>query len=101
MTKLDGDARGGAALSIRKLTGKPIKYICTGEKVDAIEQFYPQRMADRILGMGDVVSLIEKASTTVDEEEAMKTMERMMSSSYNLDDLYSQFEQMKKISSSR
>ena len=99
MTKLDGDARGGAALSIRKLTGKPIKYICTGEKVDAIEQFYPQRMADRILGMGDVVSLIEKASVAVDEEEAAKTMERMMSSSYNLDDLYSQFEQMKKMGS--
>ena len=99
MTKLDGDARGGAALSIRKLTGRPIKYICTGEKVDAIEQFYPQRMADRILGMGDVVSLIEKASVAVDEEEAAKTMERMMSSSYNLDDLYSQFEQMKKMGS--
>ena len=99
MTKLDGDARGGAALSIRKLTNKPIKYICTGEKVDAIERFYPQRMADRILGMGDVVSLIEKAQQNIDEEEARKTMERMMSSSYTLDDLYSQFEQMKKMGS--
>ncbi|MBR3142818.1 MAG: signal recognition particle protein, partial [Clostridiales bacterium] len=76
MTKLDGDARGGAALSIRKLTNKPIKYICTGEKVEAIEKFYPQRMADRILGMGDVVSLIEKAQQNIDEEEAMKAMER-------------------------
>ena len=99
MTKLDGDARGGAALSIRKLTGKPIKYICTGEKVDAIEQFHPQRMADRILGMGDVVSLIEKAQSNIDEEEAIKSMERMMSSGYNLDDLYSQFQQMKKMGS--
>lgn len=99
MTKLDGDARGGAALSIRKLTGKPIKYICVGEKVDAIEQFYPQRMADRILGMGDVISLIEKASVNVDEEEARKAMERMMSSGYNLDDLYSQFAQMRKLGS--
>jgi signal recognition particle subunit SRP54 len=99
MTKMDGDARGGAALSIIKLTGKPIKYICTGEKVDAIEQFHPQRMADRILGMGDVISLIEKAQTTIDEEEAIKSMERMMSSGYNLDDLYSQFQQMKKMGS--
>ena len=99
MTKLDGNARGGAALSIRKLTNKPIKYICTGEKVDAIERFYPQRMADRILGMGDVVSLIEKAQQNIDEEEARKAMERMMSSSFTLDDLYSQFEQMKKMGS--
>lgn len=99
MTKLDGDARGGAALSIRKLTNKPIKYICTGEKVEAIERFYPQRMADRILGMGDVVSLIEKAQQSIDEEEARKTMERMMGSNYNLDDLYDQFAQMKKMGS--
>jgi signal recognition particle subunit SRP54 len=99
MTKLDGDARGGAALSIRKLTNKPIKYICTGEKVDAIEKFYPQRMADRILGMGDVVSLIEKAQANIDEEEARKAMERMMGNNFNLDDLYSQFEQMKKMGS--
>ena len=95
MTKLDGDA----ALSIRKLTNKPIKYICTGEKVEAIERFYPQRMADRILGMGDVVSLIEKAQQSIDEEEARKTMERMMGSNYNLDDLYDQFAQMKKMGS--
>jgi signal recognition particle subunit SRP54 len=99
MTKLDGDARGGSALSIRKLTGKPIKYICTGEKVDAIEQFHAQRMADRILGMGDVISLLEKAQTNIDEEEPIKSMERMMSSGYNLDDLYTQFAQMKKMGS--
>ena len=99
MTKLDGDARGGAALSIRKLTDKPIKYICVGEKVDAIETFYPQRMADRILGMGDVISLIERASINVDEEEAKKQLGRMMNNEYDLNDLYSQFEQMKKMGS--
>ena len=99
MTKLDGDARGGAALSIRKLTGKPIKYICVGEKVDNIEKFYPQRMADRILGMGDVVSLIEKASQNIDEEAALKSMENMLNNKFTLDDLYSQFEQIKKMGS--
>ena len=99
MTKLDGDARGGAALSIRKITGKPIKYICVGEKTDAIEQFYPNRMADRILGMGDMLTLIEKASTTLDEEAAAKSVEKMMSNQYDLDDLLSQFEQMKNMGS--
>ena len=99
MTKMDGDARGGAALSIRKMTGKPIKYICVGEKVDAIEKFYPSRMADRILGMGDVMSLLEKASQTIDEDEAKKTMEKMMSNQFTLEDLLSQFEQMKKMGS--
>ena len=99
MTKLDGDARGGAALSIRKITGKPIKYICVGEKTDAIETFYPNRMADRILGMGDVLTLIEKASTSLDEDAAAKSVERMMSNQYNLDDLLNQFEQMKNMGS--
>lgn len=99
MTKLDGDARGGAALSIRKMTGKPIKYICVGEKIDKIEVFHPGRMADRILGMGDVMSLIEKASQTIDEEEAQKSLEKMMSNKYDLNDLLSQFEQMKKMGS--
>lgn len=99
MTKLDGDARGGAALSIRKMTDKPIKYICVGEKIDAIEPFHPDRMADRILGMGDVLSLIEKAQASMDQEEAMKSVERMLSNSFNLDDLLSQFEQMKKMGS--
>lgn len=99
MTKLDGDARGGAALSIRKMTGKPIKYICVGEKVENIEEFYPNRMADRILGMGDVLSLIEKAQQTIDEEEAAKSVERMLSSNFNMDDLLSQFEQIKKMGS--
>ena len=99
MTKLDGDARGGAALSIRKMTGKPIKYICVGEKIENIEEFYPDRMADRILGMGDVLSLIEKAQQTIDEEEAQKSVERMLSSTFNMDDLLSQFEQLKKMGS--
>lgn len=99
MTKLDGDARGGAALSIRKMTGKPIKYICVGEKVENIEEFYPNRMADRILGMGDVLSLIEKAQQNIDEEEAAKSVERMLSNSFNMDDLLSQFEQIKKMGS--
>ena len=99
MTKLDGDARGGAALSIRKMTGKPIKYICTGEKIDKIEVFHPDRMADRILGMGDVMSLIEKASASIDQEEAAKSLEKMMSNKYDFDDLLSQFEQMKKMGS--
>lgn len=99
MTKLDGDARGGAALSIRKMTGKPIKYICVGEKVDKIEVFHPNRMADRILGMGDVMSLIEKASANIDEEEAAKSLEKMMTNKFDLNDLLSQFEQMKKMGS--
>ena len=99
MTKLDGDARGGAALSIRKMTGKPIKYICVGEKIEAIEQFYPNRMADRILGMGDVMSLLEKAQQNIDEEAAKKSMEKLMSNQFTLDDLLSQFEQMQKMGS--
>ncbi len=99
MTKLDGDARGGAALSIRKMTGKPIKYICVGEKIDKIEVFHPGRMADRILGMGDVMSLIEKASQTIDEEEAQKSLEKMLNNKFDLNDLLSQFEQMKKMGS--
>jgi len=99
MTKLDGDARGGAALSIRKMTGKPIKYICVGEKIDKIEVFHPDRMADRILGMGDVMSLIEKASANIDQEEAAKSLEKMMSNKFDLNDLLAQFEQMKKMGS--
>ncbi|MCR5617461.1 MAG: signal recognition particle protein [Clostridiales bacterium] len=99
MTKLDGDARGGAALSIRKMTGKPIKYICVGEKIDNIEVFHPSRMADRILGMGDVMSLIEKAQQNIDEDKAMRQVERMMSNDYNLNDLLDQFEQIKNMGS--
>ena len=81
------------------MTGKPIKYICVGEKIDKIEVFHPGRMADRILGMGDVMSLIEKASQTIDEEEAQKSLEKMLNNKFDLNDLLSQFEQMKKMGS--
>ncbi|NLO63227.1 MAG: signal recognition particle protein [Clostridiaceae bacterium] len=99
MTKLDGDARGGAALSIRQVTGKPIKMICVGEKIEDIEDYHPDRMANRILGMGDVLSLIEKAQTQFDEDQAKKTMDRLLKNTFNLEDMLSQFEQIKKMGS--
>ena len=99
MTKLDGDARGGAALSIYKMTQKPIKYIATGEKVDALEPFHPDRMASRILGMGDVLSLIEKAGRELDEEKAVKSLERLKSNTFTLDDMLEQFEEVQKLGS--
>jgi signal recognition particle subunit SRP54 len=99
MTKLDGDARGGAALSIRQITGKPIKMICVGEKVEDIEEYFPDRMASRILGMGDVLSLIEKAQQNFDETAAKATMNRIMKNTFDLDDMLSQFEQIKKMGS--
>ena len=99
MTKMDGDTRGGAALSIRRITGKPIKYIATGEKIDALEEFHPDRMASRILGMGDVLTLIEKASAAVDEKEALEAYERMRKNRFTLDDMLQQFEQMDKMGS--
>ncbi|HHT24132.1 MAG TPA: signal recognition particle protein [Clostridiaceae bacterium] len=97
MTKLDGDARGGAALSIRHMTGKPIKMIATGEKLDALEEFHPERMASRILGMGDVLTLIEKASAAIDEKKAQEAYERMRKNQFTLDDMLEQFEQMNKM----
>lgn len=97
MTKLDGDARGGAALSIRHITGKPIKMIATGEKLDALEEFHPERMASRILGMGDVLTLIEKASAAVDEKKAQEAYDRMRKNQFTLDDMLDQFEQMNKM----
>ena len=99
MTKLDGDARGGAALSIRQMTGKPIKLICVGEKVEDIEEYHPDRMANRILGMGDVVSLIEKAQQNLDEELANKTLDRLMNNTFDLEDMLAQFEQVQKMGS--
>ncbi len=99
LTKLDGDARGGAALSLRTITGKPIKYICTGEKMDQIEEFHPDRMASRMLGMGDVVSLVEKAQKAVDEEEAARMAEKMAKAEFTLDDFLSQIQQIKKMGS--
>lgn len=99
MTKLDGDARGGAALSIYQMTQKPIKFICTGEKVEAIESFQPARMASRILGMGDVLSLIEKVSRQVDQEQIEKTVNSMMQNRFTLEDMLAQMEQVKKMGS--
>ncbi|EHW9789479.1 signal recognition particle protein [Listeria innocua] len=97
LTKLDGDTRGGAALSIRSVTGKPIKFVATGEKMEAIETFHPDRMASRILGMGDVLSLIEKAQTDVDAEK-MKAMEqKMKDNSMTLDDFLDQLQQVKQM----
>ncbi|MBC1482305.1 signal recognition particle protein [Listeria sp. FSL L7-1485] len=97
LTKLDGDTRGGAALSIRSVTGKPIKFIATGEKMEALETFHPDRMASRILGMGDVLSLIEKAQTDVDTEK-MKAMEqKMKDNSMTLDDFLDQLQQVKQM----
>jgi signal recognition particle subunit SRP54 len=95
LTRIDGDGRGGAALSMRAVTGKPIKLIGTGEKLDAIEDFYPQRIADRILGMGDIVSLVEKAATTIDVEKATRAAERMRKGTFDLSDLREQLGQMK------
>ncbi|HND76422.1 MAG TPA: signal recognition particle protein [bacterium] len=99
LTKLDGDARGGAALSIRRITGKPIKFIGTGEKMDALEEFYPDRMASRILGMGDIVSLVEKAQETIDQEQAQKMHEKMMKNEFTLADFSTQLGQIKKLGS--
>ncbi len=99
MTKLDGDARGGAALSIVRMTGKPIKLACTGEKVEDIEEFYPDRMASRILGMGDVLTLIEKATDALDEKRARQTMDRILKDQFTMDDMLSQFEEVRKMGS--
>lgn len=94
LTRMDGDARGGAALSMRAVTGKPIKFAGTGEKIDAIEPFHPGRVASRILGMGDVVSLVEKAAQVVEKEDAEKLAERMMKGQFDMNDLRTQLRQM-------
>jgi signal recognition particle subunit SRP54 len=94
LTRVDGDGRGGAALSMRAVTGKPIKLIGTGERLDAIEDFHPARIADRILGMGDIVSLVEKAATTIDAEKAARVAERMRKGAFDLADLREQLVQM-------
>ena len=95
LTKLDGDTRGGAALSVRQVTGKPIKFIGIGEKLDAIEPFHPDRMASRILGMGDVLSLIEKAEQAFDEKKALELERKIRESTFTLDDFLDQFSQIK------
>ena len=94
LTRIDGDGRGGAALSMRAVTGKPIKLIGTGEKLDAIEDFYPARIADRILGMGDIVSLVEKAASTIDAEQAARVTAKMRKGTFDLSDLREQIAQM-------
>ena len=97
LTKLDGDARGGAALSVRSVTNKPIKYIGMGEKMEDLEPFYPDRMASRILGMGDVLSLIDKVQSNIDEQEAMEMAKKMRSNDFTLEDFLSQMQQIKKM----
>src|SRR4051812_1089891 len=97
LTRMDGDARGGAALSMRAVTGKPIKLVGTGEKVDALEEFHPSRVANRILGMGDIVSLVERAAENIDQEQALRTAERMRKGKFDLNDLRDQLAQMDKI----
>lgn len=97
LTKLDGDTRGGAALSVKSVTGKPIKFIGTGEKIDDLEEFYPDRMASRILGMGDVLSLIERVETQIDEKEALEAAKKLEENRFDLNDLLAQFKQIKKM----
>ena len=97
LTKLDGDTRGGAALSIRTVVNKPIKYVGTGEKLEALDAFHPERMADRILGMGDIVSLVEKAQEQFDAEEARKLQKKISRNQFNFNDFLSQIQQIKKM----
>lgn len=101
LTKLDGDTRGGAALTVLAITGKPIKFAGIGEKPDDLEPFYPQRMADRILGMGDVLTLIEKAKATIDEKEAEQSLKKLQENKFDLNDLYMQFVQIEKMGNVR
>ncbi|HLP05579.1 MAG TPA: signal recognition particle protein [Paludibacter sp.] len=97
LTKLDGDTRGGAALSIRSVVNKPIKFVGTGEKMDALDVFHPERMADRILGMGDIVSLVERAQEQYDEEEARRLQKKIAKNQFDFDDFLSQIQQIKKM----
>jgi signal recognition particle subunit SRP54 len=99
LTKLDGDTRGGAALSIREVSGIPIKFASSGEKMDTFEAFHPERMASRILGMGDVLTLIERAEEAIDEDEAMSMMEKLANDTFNYNDLLKQFKMMKRMGS--
>ena len=97
LSKMEGDARGGAALSIKAVTGKPIKFIGVGETVDALEPFYPERMASQILGMGDVLTLIEKAQSEFDQKDALALQKKLKKNEFNLDDFQKQLKQMKKL----
>ncbi len=97
LTRMDGDGRGGAALSMRAVTGKPIKLAGTGEKIDALEEFHPGRVANRILGMGDIVSLVEKAAATIDQDKAQAMAQRLAKGNFDLSDLREQLLQMEKM----
>jgi signal recognition particle subunit SRP54 len=97
LTRMDGDARGGAALSMRAVTGKPIKFAGTGEKLDALEAFHPQRVAGRILGMGDVVSLVERAAETIQQEDAEKMAAKLARGQFDMNDLKAQLQQMRRM----
>jgi len=97
LTKLDGDTRGGAALSIKSIVNKPIKFVGTGEKIEALDVFHPERMADRILGMGDIVSLVERAEEQYDVEEARKLQKKIAKNQFSFDDFLSQIQQIKKM----
>lgn len=99
LTKMDGDAKGGAALSIKYTTGKPIKFICTGEKIDCIEPFFPDRLASRILGMGDMITLIEKAESAFTEKQAVEMQKKIMKNEFTLEDFKSYLQQMKSMGS--
>ena len=99
LSKFDSDARGGAALSLKTITGKPIKFIGTGEKLNDLEPFFPERIANRILGMGDVVSLVEKAQKTIDAEEAKKLEDKMVKATFTLEDYLEQFQRVRKMGS--
>ncbi len=99
LTKMEGDARGGAALSIRSITGKPVKFIGTGEALDRLEEFHPERMASRILGMGDIVSLVERAQETIDRAEAEKLQKKLLEATFTLDDFMRQLQQVEKLGS--
>jgi signal recognition particle subunit SRP54 len=97
LTKLDGDTRGGAAISIRAVVNKPLKFTSSGEKMEALDVFHPERMADRILGMGDIVSLVEKAQEQFDEEEARKLQRKLAKNQFTFDDFFKQIQQIKKM----
>jgi signal recognition particle subunit SRP54 len=97
LTKVDGDARGGAALSVRSVTGVPIKYLGVGEKTDQIEAFFPDRLASRILGMGDVLTLIEKAQENIDQEAAQQAAEKLLKAQFDFEDFLAQLQQIKKM----
>ena len=99
LTKLDGDTRGGVALSVRHLTNVPIKFVGVSEKLDGLEAFYPDRMASRIIGMGDILSIVDKANEVIDEKEAEKSLKKMQSGKYDLEDFLTQMKQIKKLGS--